>query len=529
MFEMEVIMKRKGVYIVGLVMLLAASVQAIPVPSPLPLVFSQISPASPTTADTISLQLFGTWPNTCPPEELDVEVDGTSILIDMLLPDAADDCTGPEPDCDPQDTGWGATITVGPLPAGDYSVSARAVSCDEDSGFQSVGSFTVVGVPVGGGPTGLSPGDCVVLLEDGVPELPGLQAGRAGTVVCCDTEDCSGLILVSWFFYTQGIGDTLDCISGTPAAFPPNSAQWVDPATVTLGVCVNQCGTLRQGLEGCILFDADDGQTYNLFDGDWLAQAIGGMGMFDFGDRVRVVGLLNRRRPVDMVFTCPEQDGDIYAPVIQPCAPVGSEGCCDGLQPGDRVLLTVDNPIGPSGRVAILPAGTRGTVVCCDLDDPNFPIFVSWDGFTGGSDADADCDPPIFSHPPNSGLWMQCDQIAPLPGDGEPCPDEIMVGIGGTGVWLRGDAQCPDPSNTTFTGCTNVTLETNFRAQLSVKVTPAAGVGGTWEGSVTPDIVGPGTATVEVCVTVTGLDVSTLPPGKGMQVASVSIFAVPAP
>ncbi len=90
----------------------------------------------------------------------------------------------------------------------------------------------------------------------------------------------------------------------------------------------------------------------------------------------------------------------------------------------------------------------------------------------------------------------------------------------------------PDPNSTgpgyTYNGCTNITLEMNFQAQLSVRVTPAAGVNGTWSGTVTPNVAGPGLVTVQICVHVEHLDVGTLPGGNNVQVASITLSAAPA-
>jgi hypothetical protein len=256
-------------------------------------------------------------------------------------------------------------------------------------------------------------------------------AGRGGVVVCCDTADCSGQVLVSWDFFTDGKGDANQCVGDHPPVFDPNSATWLDPRVTLLGQAFDQCGTLVQGLQGCIQLQTDTGQVYNLFDGGWLNSSVGERGPFHFGDRVRVQGLLTTTRRIGVFYICPGQDGDIYSPVLSSC--------------------TSSTPPGP-----------------------------------------------------------------------------ISIVLGGSRIQLMPDLTAPGPGFT-FSGCADVTINLNFRAQLSVTVTPAPGVGGTWRGSVTPLIVGPGTATVQICVEVAFLDLSTLPPGSNPQVATVALLSVPAP
>jgi hypothetical protein len=69
----------------------------------------------------------------------------------------------------------------------------------------------------------------------------------------------------------------------------------------------------------------------------------------------------------------------------------------------------VNNPRDAAGLVA----GTIGTVICCDYDDPDLPVFVSWHGWTNGRNTDQYCDTTIWTYPANSGWWMACDQITP--------------------------------------------------------------------------------------------------------------------
>ena len=99
---------------------------------------------------------------------------------------------------------------------------------------------------------------------------------------------------------------------------------------------------------------------------------------------------------------------------ITPFTGADQTACCDPpYSPGDRVVLLVDYPNDPWRQWGLL-AGAHGTVLCCDSDDPDAPLFVSWDGWTGGWDKDEYCDIPPGPYPPDSGYWVSCDQIAPL-------------------------------------------------------------------------------------------------------------------
>ncbi len=87
--------------------------------------------------------------------------------------------------------------------------------------------------------------------------------------------------------------------------------------------------------------------------------------------------------------------------------------CC-GVRPGDRVILMVNTFLDSEDIPAAgLYAGTLGTVVCCDSDDPDLPLFVSWDGWANGKSNTTYCDPPVMPYTPNSGWRMSCDDIDP--------------------------------------------------------------------------------------------------------------------
>lgn len=274
-----------------------------------------------------------------------------------------------------------------------------------------------------------SPGEQVVLLADDPPGGLGLKAGRCGIVLCCDSSDGSGDILISWDLWTDGKANLSVCFDALNALYPANSAIWVNPNVVAIGHPFKQCGTIRKGFEGCVNFEADDGQFYNVVSPGTLYAALSA-GAIHFDDRVQIQGLLNTMPPApDAVRLCPQFDADIFHPIVSPCP----------------------------GRQGI--------------------------------------------------------------------PDPFTINLAGNPLQL-----VPDPSSLgpgyTYDGCTRITLELNFQAELSVKVAPASGVGGTWTGTMTPDVVGPGAVTVHISVHVEHLDIRTLPPGN-MQVATVSLSAVP--
>ncbi len=305
-----------------------------------------------------------------------------------------------------------------------------AIQMNSDNpGSPKVLSLTLAGV----WPDHFTVGERIVLLQDAPPGGLDLKSGHGGTVVCGDPSDGTGDILISWDFWADGKADLTRCADAEAVLFPPNSAIWIDPQQVLIGRHFDQCGTIREGLEGCIYLECDEGQAYNLIAPLGLYLALNQSGGIQFGDQVQVHGLFNNTH-VD-IRLCPQRDGDLYHPILSPCP-----------EPGPK-------------------------------PDP----------------------------------------------DPKPGPDEIVIYIGGNALVLAKSA------GTTYAGCTTLTLELNFRALLSVEITPGIGVGGTWSGTLDPDTVGPGEVTTQICVTVEDLDISGLPPGNDIQIATVSLFAVPAP
>lgn len=455
-------MRRQKMVAAGLVLLTALSVQGT-VPATLPEIAVQFTPASPTSDDTLALTLSGTWPNSCVPETFHVQViPGDSIWIDLLLPgwDAKGDC---EPlVCLQVLTPWQLNGAVQALSAGSYDVFLRVMDCEEAGEYEQVAVLPVV--PGEDGPLSefFTPGERVVLLEDSPPGGLGLTVGRAGTVICCDAEDCSGNILVSWDLWTDGKLEPVPCANAAETLYPANSAIWMNPEQVLLGRHFNQCGTIRKGLEGCVYLEADDGKTYNVIASGEMYSTLDSGGAIAFDDRARVRGLLNTTTPgPDVQRLCPQQDGDIFHPTISLCVPA-------------------------------------------DLDPKPDP--------DPDPKPDPDPDPKPDPDP----------DPKPDPSDG---PDSILINIGGNPLLLQQAPMSPG----SYAGCANITVHLNFQAQLSVEITPGTGVGGTWTGTLDPDIVGPGEVTTEICIEVVGLNLGALPPGSDVQVATVTLLAAPAP
>ena len=517
-------MRRQGMTVLGLVLLLSLSIQGA-VPSVLPQIDLTVTPENPTSSDSLSLMLSGDWPDSCVPEDFDLQVlSGNSIWIDLLLPGW--DTKG---NCDPlfclqMITPWTLTKNIEPLSPGTYDVFLRAIACQETGEYVQIGTITVE--PSDSFSSGrFSPGDRVVLLQDNPPVGTGLKIGQAGTVVCCDPNDGSGDILVSWDLWANGKIDPFSCPAIVPPLYPTNSALWLDPSQILIGRQFSQCGTLRKGLEGCIYFESDDGHDYNVISSTDLYLTLDGKGTFQFDDHVRLRGLLNTTPPASSeIRLCSQLEGDIYHPIISLC-PQGGSDCCGGAYAtGDRVVLLTDNPIGPGGLPAVgLPAGTLGTVVCCDSSNSTYPIVVSWDKWTyGGSDAPC----AMISSLSSDSFWqMACGQIAPAE-DEEPGsePNEIVINIGDYPLVLTQSVLNPS----TYAGCANLQLELSFQAQIYAQVVPETGVSGNWTATLSPDILGPGTVTTQLCVQVVDFDASSLPPGT-TQVATITIYGSPVP
>jgi len=412
----------KKIHAACLVVLLATSAWAGVEPN-LPPMNVWISPDSPAAADYVEITLSGNWPDPCVPEQIVVTVSsGESLWLDLLLPgweDAGSSCCPPPPTPDP--TPWELEGVAGVLVAGHYHIFARVISCEGKGLYSWIGEFQVGDVKPdetprdGCGATGYFPGSRVVLLEDSPPGGSGLKTGQSGTVICNESRSDCDRVLISWDLWTEGGDDTDECLAEAPLGFPADSTLWVNVQKVLVGRQFLRYGTLRACADGCICFHADRGGIFNVVATGDMQKMLAEIASMDMG-RVCLRGLLNKTRPgPDMVRICPQRDGDVFHPIVSACPapPPYTPGVCDlSLQPGDRVVLLVDNPMGAGDKPAVgLLSGATGTVVCTDSTDDKLPFYVSWDGWTHGTDTDYFCDSAVVPYIPGSGWWMACHEV----------------------------------------------------------------------------------------------------------------------
>ena len=304
------------------------------------------------------------------------------------------------------DVGNVTQVTISGLTSGEiYCFAVKAYNAAGESDYSSQDCATASSQIV---TCSYAVGDRVILLVDNPRVGTNLPAGTCGTVLCIDSADPELPVLVSWDGWSGGYNRDQYC-DYPPPHYPNNSAYWMSCDQIAPGCregYFDKCGVLVR-VGQCIFFDADGGGRYLLFD------------YYDFevGDRVRVRGLLIS--PC-LTVVCGPPNGCISHAIVSYCDGVPSSPCCSPpYSPGDRVRLLVSNPRGAVGLVA----GKLGTVICCDYDDPDLPVFVSWDGWTNGRNNDQYCDSSVWTYPANSGWWMACNQIAPAGTEGPSCCD----------------------------------------------------------------------------------------------------------
>lgn len=274
--------------------------------------------------------------------------------------------------------------------------------------FITTGDAGTVGTPRPVYPSGLAPGTRVVLLVDEPVAGPGLEAGMAGTVLCAEADDGTGSLLISWDLWHGGTDDESRCLMSPVGLYPAGSAVWVDPAQVMLGKPFDGTGILQEDPEGCLYLEADDGGVFYLVGGmEFMAR----WWVVRPGSYVRVRGLLNTSR-TDR--PCPQQDGDIYHPIIAPIDWTG-KSCCDkfvcGFNYGDRVVLVGE--ANPHGAVD-LPRGASGTIICC-TSAKDRSVLVSWNLWSNGDPNDTylECSERVTGlYPPNSTWLVSVEDIA---------------------------------------------------------------------------------------------------------------------
>jgi len=259
-----------------------------------------------------------------------------------------------------------------------------------------------------------APGDLVVLLKDNRPACPELKAGQAGTIICRRNGIHPGEFLVNWVSGNIDIGAGA-CGTTEPVIFSPGSAVWIDPNEVPLGRPFDECGTLRNAPEGCVLLEAETGRVYNLLPADELSQTLEAASEIQCGNRVRVRGLINTTPPgFNEIRTRPQADGDIHYPLIT-LDTATEEGCCAATI-GDRIIplhkdreasnrlfghTTVTLQLDFRGRLAVdvTPATLMGgTWQGCVMPELAGPGTASVRIFVQAEDIDAG-DPP-----PDSGI-----------------------------------------------------------------------------------------------------------------------------
>lgn len=80
---------------------------------------------------------------------------------------------------------------------------------------------------------------------------------------------------------------------------------------------------------------------------------------------------------------------------------------------------------------------------------------------------------------------------------------------------------------TTFQGCREVEVDTNFRAQLRVSAKAVSEAQGHWTASITPSLLDMGTTRVEICVAGTNVQTHYLMGGQtNVPVAEVTIQVI---
>jgi len=515
-------MKNKGLSVGWcLTLLLATSASAV-IPTPVPALTLELTPAVPMPAQTFALRISGTWPDNCTPISFSMLMADQIVFIDLLVPDVNGiECVP----CTPQACTWELVQPkAGPLPAGLYQVAVRAVTENQNGEYELLSQQIIIKaaqpsvIP-------LARGMRVVLLED--DPVDGLRAGQSGTIVCCDSNDCTGTLLVSWDLFLDSTDTRSSCPDMPVSWFSPGSVLPININSTMIGVPFDHCGTVQKSLEGCVTFESDSGKTYNIMGSNALYTELNSPGGVEFDQHLHLQGLLNpARQDPNIVRICPMLSGDIYAPILSTCGPVSAGCCSSSLFPGDRVTLLVDTPVGPQGSGAPgLSAGSIGTVVCCQTFENQTAVFVSWDNWTHGINADTSCVSPVIPYVEDSGWWVWCDEVTPT-NEGGGTGNQYVVRFGSAVVRLEHDTSAANPEQTLI-GCTNLTVQTNFASELTVTVTAASAAGGDWTGTITPDTVDAGPSTVQLCVRGENVDLSAVQAGADRQLATVTLHAKP--
>jgi len=296
-------------------------------------------------------------------------------------------------------------------------------------------------------------GDSVVLIgEDNPNGATDLPRGTSGTIICCDSRSQNS-VLVSWNLWSNGGPDDVyaTCNERLVGIFPPASTWWV-PVEDLAKYVKTGCGSLQE-IRLCT-----DGQ----------CQDVPAAGLFVPSDGLYYLPDLTPQTPLPgeqfiasglyaPYATLPDGLAVTSAPGVQAALakvilhsvllPCPTLGCCKpAYVAGDRVVLLVDEPGGAAG----LFANAAGTVICCNSTDPEAPILVCWDFWTGGHNEVEKCDCCEDSsswYPETSCWWMACSEIerivlADLYDAGEEfrgfAPSSFVAGKPGQGLTITG-------------------------------------------------------------------------------------------
>ena len=297
--------------------------------------------------------------------------------------------------------------------------------------FLGVDGLAQKGIPRPSFPSGFAPGTRVMLLANEPAVAPGLEAGMAGTVVCCDAEDCSGSLLVSWDLFSGGQDEEARCVIPAVGPYPPGATAWVDPAQVPLGRPFDEVGILQEDPAGCLYLGTDDGRLFHLVIGPEFREQ---WWMVRGGNGVRVRGWLSTTASdLKAEGACPQRDGDVYHPIMSLYIWEDPE-CCDrwvcGFGYGDPVVLIGEDD--PSGALD-LPRGTSGTIICCRGDE-NPSILVSWNLWENGGPDEAyvECTERLAGlFPPGSTCWVSVKDVAGVLESECGIVQEMSLSVGG--------------------------------------------------------------------------------------------------
>jgi len=487
-----------------------------------------VSPQNPGVLDEVTLTFSDTWPRNCYPLQSEqrhaVEVIGNSIYVTIY--------TGERFACLDRPSPWQIERSVGPLDPGCYDVYVALEAWTwADEPFTLVTSFCV---------------------EDDSSSNPPQDSARRGQFeLCVEQEDP---------FFVSGMLNDKNCKSFNEpwlTSMPPKPTWAPLDAVVTkieyrLEFEANPCSDYEISLDRdqddttapVVLYDNLGGDTDGGYDDDpeddhdieldWrYTNAFNGQSVHQ--NWTFCITNTITEYPIWCILLRPVK---ILCLRIYWEIPDDQSNC--GVKAGDRVVLLTDQPRGAFG----LEAGMEGTVICTDGDDPDLPIFVSWDNWANGRNSDGYCDAPPLAYTPYSGWWVGCQDIVNI-GDGSQSGGDGRPGGGGSGPGgtvptstpvFRFGNNCaplvPDPTapawSKTYIGSMMLSINANFRGRYSATVDPVSSTDRQWTAWVEPEILGPGQVTAALRVRVQNLNLADVgTSGNQVQVAVVHVYVEP--